>query len=260
MRKRSKRESPARRKSKPEGKSAEQKRTAAAKGKSKSPAGEPEGKRKPQGGGKAKAAPAGQGKAKRKRPAAGSQGQEAKTKRKAKAKAKRAASSGKGTAPVRGEAGAQGPIADPYRMSGAGVARLFGVSWQAVRKWLDYGCPRNGDGTFSLPAVIQWRLDRAEGAESRSSEHCPHTIRWRAARADLKEIDLAERRGQLVSAAAVEAKWGRLLTVLKQRLLGLPPALAPRVALSDSARAAALLDEGIREVLVDIAEQYEGGG
>lgn len=43
-------------------------------------------------------------------------------------------------------------------LSRADLARAFGVSAQATNKW---DCPRNDDGSFSLPDVIAWKVGKA---------------------------------------------------------------------------------------------------
>jgi hypothetical protein len=57
---------------------------------------------------------------------------------------------------------------DFRRLQGKEVAAAFGVSPQAVSAWhRKYGCPRNPDGTYSLPAVLRWtilkRMEKLEG-------------------------------------------------------------------------------------------------
>lgn len=48
------------------------------------------------------------------------------------------------------------PIKDIHRCSKAAVAKAFGYkSPSTIDKW---DCPRNGGGTYDLPAVIKWRI------------------------------------------------------------------------------------------------------
>lgn len=48
---------------------------------------------------------------------------------------------------------------DMTRLQGKEIAAAFGVTPQAVSAWhKKYGCPRNGDGTYSLPTVIRWTI------------------------------------------------------------------------------------------------------
>lgn len=63
------------------------------------------------------------------------------------------------------------------RMNGADLARACGVTKQAVSNWAREGCPRNDDGTYSLPAVTEWQmLKRGTGLR------CPRcrrvSLRW----------------------------------------------------------------------------------
>jgi len=48
---------------------------------------------------------------------------------------------------------------DFNRLQGKELAAAFGVSPQAVSAWnKKYGCPKNPDGTYSLPKVLRWRI------------------------------------------------------------------------------------------------------
>ena len=46
------------------------------------------------------------------------------------------------------------------------LATANGVTVGDVKDWIAQGCPRSADGTFDLPCVIAWRLQRAAEDES----------------------------------------------------------------------------------------------
>ena len=122
-------------------------------------------------------------------------------------------------------------IADMARMNGAQVARVFGVTRQAVSAWK--GVPRNADRTYDLPAVVAWRLRELEDelafATTREGDS-PHLERYRAARAERAELELERFKDELVSRRDVENRWGRVLTHIIQAFDGLGRVLAPRLA------------------------------
>lgn len=74
---------------------------------------------------------------------------------------------------------------------------------RAARTFRDSGAPRNDDGTYDASKVVEWiraiSAPAVEGDPLLSGADSPALERYRAARADLAEMDAAERRGQLVN-------------------------------------------------------------
>lgn len=128
----------------------------------------------------------------------------------------------------------------PDAMSQNAVATLFGVSRSTVGRWLRDGCPRSKDGTLDARAVIKWRGEkmyrdgvRAGGEEAQEEGVDPKDAgdkRWKAARAELKELELAEAKKLFANVDEVEEKWARALGTFSQSLQGLPAQLAPKLA------------------------------
>ena len=58
---------------------------------------------------------------------------------------------------------AAGSVRSFGRLATWQVARIFGVTHQAVRLWhTRTGCPRNEDGTYNLLAIVDWKVARAK--------------------------------------------------------------------------------------------------
>jgi hypothetical protein len=54
-------------------------------------------------------------------------------------------------------------LVDDTHCTGVRVQRCLGVSREALNKWVNKeSCPRNQDGTYSLPEVIKWRVTQIE--------------------------------------------------------------------------------------------------
>lgn len=69
------------------------------------------------------------------------------------------------------------------------------------------------------------------------------------------ELEVAKMRGQLVDVQDVKKLWGDIANTVMQNLIHLPSKLAPQLRMMESQeRIAAILDEGIRQVLNEIAE------
>jgi phage terminase Nu1 subunit (DNA packaging protein) len=119
------------------------------------------------------------------------------------------------------------------RVSTKAVATLFGVSHVAVSRWHSKaGCPRNGDGTYDLGAVIRWKLQRIqeESVTAKAASSSPALERKRMLENEIKEIELAKLRGQLISIADVEQGRVQRIREVKRSLLAVPRAVAPRLA------------------------------
>lgn len=66
------------------------------------------------------------------------------------------------------------------------TAAIAGITPQTLDRWVrGLGCPRNEDGTFSAPEVVQWLLER-ERQQVQSSDDASE--REAIAKADIAEI------------------------------------------------------------------------
>jgi hypothetical protein len=83
------------------------------------------------------------------------------------------------------------------------VAAVFGLSTSAIQKW---ECPRNQDGSYNIPAVINWRVDSE--CEKRmppdfdpdvATADTPAAERLRIIKGDILELDLGVKRKQLMA-------------------------------------------------------------
>ncbi len=141
----------------------------------------------------------------------------------------------KAARPKRKPSGSVWSVDDLRRMTATQMGRVFGISRQAFSVWRE--CPRNTDGTWSLPEVVAWKLRRVqeelELEADGSGADSPALERYRAARADRAELEVLEKRNALVSRTDVEARWGRVLAHIVQAFDGLGKVIAPRLARRD---------------------------
>lgn len=98
------------------------------------------------------------------------------------------------------------------------MCRLLGVSAQALSNFQERGCPRNAGGTFDATAVVPWRLRELEKrAEDARKVTVLDAVRVKKTLLDVQqqELDLAERRGDVVDRSAVvaglAARWSTLV-------------------------------------------------
>ena len=77
--------------------------------------------------------------------------------------------------------------------------------------------PRNEDGTYNLRQLVEWsrKGDEDRQRELFDSDEIDDKARKLRAEADLKEMEVEERAGQLVPLAAIEANLQRLADALR---------------------------------------------
>lgn len=134
------------------------------------------------------------------------------------------------------------------------VAKAFGVTVRTVQHWLSEGMPVADGGFYDLVAIQKWRTER----ESRRAGDKPDArdaaeIRFRESRADLAELELKEKRGELVRKADTEREMVKKISVLKMALLNLPNELAPQLAKMDARKIQLTLVDRIRTLINNFA-------
>jgi phage terminase Nu1 subunit (DNA packaging protein) len=115
--------------------------------------------------------------------------------------------------------------------------------------------PRNDDGTFDAPAVVQWRIARAEARGELDQ-------RQRLARAQAERVERQNEieAGALIPAAQAVEVWSSILTDARNKMLAVPSKLAPRLAYQPVEVVAATLREEIHQVLTDLADGRSDDG
>jgi hypothetical protein len=78
--------------------------------------------------------------------------------------------------------------------------------------------------------------------------------REREAIATLREADVLQKRSELISRDEAQRQAGFLLVAIKQRLLALPARLSRELDVPDRRAAKRIIDERIRECLVELSE------
>jgi len=116
------------------------------------------------------------------------------------------------------------------------LATILGLAPVTVNKLANEGMPRASHGRYDVAACVQWyvatwraRVDDAKAGGGDTSER----KRYDAARADRAELDLKERKGQLVEVRLVRRLLTDMSEVLTSGLDGLPARLAAELAVRD---------------------------
>ena len=147
----------------------------------------------------------------------------------------------------------------PGDLNAADIAELLGVSERTVSNWLrDKGLPCKDDRhgrRFIWPNVLAWyvqmRVEEAEKFGNAGNRALPRVsepsespespapappesfkaalTRKTVAEADLKELELATKRGEVVSIADVQTSMANVSNALRTRILGWPTLMIGRV-------------------------------
>jgi len=111
---------------------------------------------------------------------------------------------------------------DLDRLPHEATAELLGVSRQALAQMARRGCPRNGDGSYDAGATVHWRIAELEQREQRARAAAGQgRARRDQAQAELAEIQLAERRAEVLPRVALVAGWVARYRIIQAMLLGM---------------------------------------
>lgn len=144
----------------------------------------------------------------------------------------------------------------------AEAAAILGKSVPTLKSWFNLGCPvlaRGNQGRqwrISPAAVIAWREAKiAQDAVGDTSTLDYEEARRRemAAKAAMLELDLAQRRGQLIEVEHIADLVGEEYSNVRARILSLPTRLSPQVmGLDNLVEIRSVIMEGITEVLEEL--------
>lgn len=117
-------------------------------------------------------------------------------------------------------------------LSGADLARCFGVDRSMVTRWKKAGMPEN-KGLFSLPECIKWRLEREADAMAPKNAVSTEGEKWltafRKERARISRIERRKLQGEVINRADVVSEWVNRILCVRQGMLALEHRLTPRL-------------------------------
>ncbi|MFK4385817.1 hypothetical protein [Bradyrhizobium sp. USDA 223] len=146
----------------------------------------------------------------------------------------------------------------PAPVTAADMGRMVGVTARQVRSLADRGhMVREGDDRYAVEASIRAycaflrAAAQARGGEA-ASDAAAERGRLARARADYAETKNAIMRGELVSAAEVEAEWSAILRQLRAAMLAVSTRVSQRLP-HLSAYDTSEIDREVRAALLEIA-------
>lgn len=138
------------------------------------------------------------------------------------------------------------------------VARCLGISVQAFQK---LGIPPHTtvgrETLYFLPDVVQSRLRQIEERHGGLDAERAKEVRLRT---EMRALDLAQRRGELIHVDVASATWAAMVTACRSALLQMPTRVAPAVARARSQTVVArILDEAVTDSLRRLSDPSDQG-
>src|ERR1700722_1592251 len=149
------------------------------------------------------------------------------------------------------------------------VAQALNLTEQRVQQLVKEGLPREGRGQYDAVKCMLWYIRYLQAALEKKAVPMPdgafagereERVRLLRADADMREIELAKERSQLVTLADVDAFHTELVLTTNARLMAIAPRVAPEL-LGETSRVMiqAKLEKAIKEALSTLAKGPQRG-
>jgi phage terminase Nu1 subunit (DNA packaging protein) len=151
------------------------------------------------------------------------------------------------------------------------VAKALNITDRRVQQLAKEGLPKEEKGKYDLGKCMLWYIRylqaalEASGRRDSGEEEFIGAREERArllrAEAELKEMELAAKRGQMVTIADVEKQYSDLAHSIRARIMAIPPRLAPEI-LGETSRvmAQAKIEKYCKEALAQLAKADDASG
>lgn len=116
------------------------------------------------------------------------------------------------------------------------IADILGVTRRTINRMVTAGMPQAGHGKYDMRACVQWKLDQVAGAAAEEGvDGATDSARRELyiAQRHKIELEIAERRRELLPAALVDHTMASVASVAASQLDSLGPRMAGELADSD---------------------------
>jgi len=149
-------------------------------------------------------------------------------------------------------------MADPATHSVEVIARLLDLTTRRVQQLSAEGViPKAERGRYELVPAVRGYIAYLKERSINPGVVSFDEVRARkiAAEAEMAEIELREKKGQLIPASEVVSSWGEIVGACRSKLLAVPAKIAPVVAVEDNpAVCKQIVEEQIGEALYELAK------
>lgn len=141
----------------------------------------------------------------------------------------------------------------------AEIAKVVGCHFRTVENWSNQGAIKKTDAGFPLIETLVWQIQALkkdlEISRKKASDDPLYeaNVRLKNAEAEIKELDLLQRKGILVETEKIQQEWQNLIINARAKLLGLPTKLAYELAsLEDPVKVEIVLQKAIDKILIEL--------
>jgi phage terminase Nu1 subunit (DNA packaging protein) len=140
------------------------------------------------------------------------------------------------------------------------LAKLFDRKPRRIQQLVKEGLPQLARGKYDQGKCFEWYVrylhNKIEKKGDEFSGLNEQRLRGLRASAETRELELAQKKGELVKLCDVQRVWGDLILMTKARLLSIPPRLAIDV-LGESSRVMmqAKIERAIKDALTQLADE-----
>lgn len=128
------------------------------------------------------------------------------------------------------------------------VAKVFGVAWRTVERWVKDGMPMTPDKKYNLLDIRSWRELRLKRKKTPVKSE-DELNKWKIEKI---KLEVQERQGKLISIETVENELIRLFIEVKRKMLNIAPTgaaiLSARLG-CDARQAEVILDAKIKDAI-----------
>lgn len=145
------------------------------------------------------------------------------------------------------------------------IAQALNLTEMRVQQLVKEGMPREGRGQYDAMKCMAWYIRYLQAALKKKSVPTAdgafvgereQRVRLLKADADLREIELARERGELVAISDVEAEMTNLVLTTKARILAVAPCVAPELlGLTSRVTAHAIVEKALNEALLQLSKR-----
>jgi hypothetical protein len=143
------------------------------------------------------------------------------------------------------------------------VAQALNITIQRVGQLVSEGMPKEGRGRYNLGACMLWYIRYLQKALERRAVPTSDgaytglgdaKVRVVKADAELKELELAKQRRELIAAPDIERRWTDIVAVVKARLLAIGGRITPLlIGETDRTAIQTRIDDAVKDALAEMA-------
>jgi hypothetical protein len=128
---------------------------------------------------------------------------------------------------------------------------MFGVSAETVSRWVENGAPKIAHNRYDERLFVPWVIDMHKKRDTATLAE--EQTRLTRHKADLAEIELAEKRAEVIPIATVRTVWDRVSTVIRSKFLTLSTITPEVVAAPTIHESQKVIEDAVWNILSELS-------